>query len=97
MQPIPSVVSSLAQRQRLIGLLVSNGELEKCIADLLDVSLRTVELEKQRIASCLGIPTPRLAIWAVENRQVLQADVDWVGVSDSIRKLVAPNCPGEWG
>ena len=97
MQPIPSVVSSLTDRQRLVCLLVANGELDKCIASLLDISQRTVELEKQRIASNLGIPTPRLLIWAVENRRVLQAEVNWVGVSDSVRKLVAPNCLGEWG
>ena len=94
---ITGVVSSLSDRQRLICLLASVGELDKRIAILLDISLRTVELEKQRIASNLGIPTPRLLIWAVENRRVLQAEVNWVGVSDSVRKLVAPNCLGEWG
>jgi DNA-binding NarL/FixJ family response regulator len=94
---ITGVVSSLSDRQRLICLLASVGELDKRIAILLDISLRTVELEKQRISSSLGIPTPRLVIWAVENRRVLQADVNWFGVLDSIRRLIAPYGLSEWG
>ena len=65
-------------------------------ARLLDASQSLTEVEKERVANRLGIPAKRLVIWAAENRHRLQAEVDWDGVSDSIRKLVAPNCCGEW-
>jgi hypothetical protein len=92
-----SVVSSLTDRQRLICLLVSTGELDKRTAILIGISQRTVELEKQRVAASLRISTPRLVIWAVENRRMLQTDVNWDGVSDAVRNRIAPNCSSEWG
>jgi DNA-binding NarL/FixJ family response regulator len=93
---IPSIVSSLTDRQRVICLLSSVGELDKRIANLLDIGQRTVELEKRRVANSLGIPTQRLVIWAVENRRVLRAEVqNWAGVSELIRELIAPDCFSE--
>jgi hypothetical protein len=42
--------------------------LKSQIAFLLDVSQRTVELEKQRIGKSFGITTAEVTIWAIENR-----------------------------
>ena len=84
---ISDVMSSLTDRQRLICLLASVGESDKRIASLLEIGVRTVELEKHRVAYSLDIPTKHVVIWAVENRQALASKVkSWDGVSDSIRK-----------
>ena len=93
---IRSVVTSLTDRQRLICLLASVGELDKRIASLLHIGLRTVDREKQRVAYSLDIPTHHLVIWAVENRQALSAEIKtWNSVSDLIRELIAPHCFSE--
>lgn len=93
---IPSVISSLTERQLIICLLASLGEPDKRVASLMEIGVRTVELEKHRVAYSLDIPTKHLVIWAVENRQALRAKVkNWDGVSDSIRELVAPGCFSE--
>ena len=89
--------ASLTDRQRLICLLTSVGELEECIAKLLEIGLRTVETEKQLIATRLGLPTRLLVIWAVEHRNALRSEIkDWESVSDRVRALVAPGGPSEW-
>jgi hypothetical protein len=49
----------------------SIGQSDKQIANALDIGLRTVELERNRVAKGLGLPTSRLLIWAVENRAAL--------------------------
>jgi DNA-binding CsgD family transcriptional regulator len=93
---VPSIVTSLTDRQRLICLLTSVGEQDKRIASLMDLGVRTVEMEKQRVAATLRIPTKHLVIWAVENRHALRTEVkDWSGVSDSMRELFAPEWSSE--
>lgn len=72
-EEIPADVLSLSDRQRVICLLLSYGEPEKRIASSLDLGLRTVELEKQRVAKQLGVPTPSVVVWSVENRHGLLA------------------------
>src|SRR6478736_8337837 len=84
--------SWLTDRQRLICLLASVGELDKRIASLMDIGVRTVELEKHRVASYLGIPTKQLVIWAVENRHNLRDEIrDWANVADAVCELIAPD------
>ena len=68
-------VSSLSPRQRLICLLSSHGVMQKRIAGLLDIALRTVELERHRAAKALGLPTPTATIWAVSNQQLLKSSL----------------------
>lgn len=75
----------LSARQRLICLLTSLGQTQKRIASLLDVGLRTVELEKQRVAKTLELPTTAVTLWAVENRAAL---MDSISGSDQISKSV---------
>lgn len=83
------VSSPLSDRQRFICLLSSIGETDKSISSLLKISLRTVEWEKQRTGKKLGIATHKLVIWAVENRDLMRAEVEnWGSVSDSVRELV---------
>ena len=72
-RPIQSEMRTFTDRQRAICLFLSYGEPDKRIARLLDISLRTVELEKQRLASTLSLATRSLALWSVENRQGLIA------------------------
>ena len=45
---IPAELHTFTDRQRAICLLLSYGEPDKRIATLLDLGLRTVELDKQR-------------------------------------------------
>lgn len=68
---IPSALLTFTDRQRSVCLLLSYGELEKRIASLLDVSVRTVELDKHRAAEKLGIPINQVVVWSVENRFAL--------------------------
>ena len=78
-RPIPAELLTFTDRQRAICLLLSYGEPDKRIATLLDLGLRTVELDKQRAASKLSLATGALTVWSVENRQGLVAtmkDVD---------------------
>jgi len=66
-------VSRLSARQRLICLLGACGVNQKRIATVLDIGLRTVELERHRSAKALGLPTPAATIWAVSNRELLRS------------------------
>jgi PAS domain S-box-containing protein len=66
-----SQVLALTDRQRAICLLVAHGWNQKRVAALLDIALRTVESERQHAAKALGLPTPILTIWSVENREAL--------------------------
>jgi PAS domain S-box-containing protein len=68
-------VSYLSARQRLICLLSASGVNQKRIASLLDIGLRTVELDRHRAAEALGLPTPAATIWAASNRRLLQSRV----------------------
>ena len=80
---------SLTDRQRQICLLLSVGQAAKSIARLLDIGVRTVELEKQQIAASLKIPTRQLTIWAVENRtDLFEAIKDKKAVPKSILDLI---------
>jgi PAS domain S-box-containing protein len=67
-RPVPDELFNFTDRQRAICLLLSHGEPDKRIATLLDLGLRTVELDKQRAASTLKLATGALAVWSVENR-----------------------------
>jgi len=67
---------SMSLRQRLICLLGSVGELQKQIASLLNVSVRTVELERHKIADTLGIPTSDVTLWSVEHRDALLTSLE---------------------
>ena len=71
---LPEILS-LTDRQRVICLLLSYGEPEKRIARLLDLGLRTVELDKHRVAVQLGMPISRVVVWTVENRAGLLAAI----------------------
>ena len=64
----PPELFTFTDRQRAVCLLLSYGEPDKRIATLLDVGLRTVELDKQRAASKLKLATGALTVWSVENR-----------------------------
>jgi len=80
---------SLTDRQRQICLLLSVGQAAKSIARLLDIGLRTVEMEKQQVAASLKIPTRQLTIWAVENRtDLFEAIKDKKAVPKSILDLI---------
>jgi len=68
-------VSRLSARQQLICLLSSYGVDQKRIANVLDIGLRTVEWERNRVAKTFGVPTPAVTIWAVTNRQLLRASL----------------------
>jgi PAS domain S-box-containing protein len=68
---ISSQVMALTDRQRAICLLLSYGNSEKKIAELLDLSVRTVESDKSSAAKQLEMPTSKLVIWSVENRHGL--------------------------
>jgi PAS domain S-box-containing protein len=68
-------VLALTNRQRLVCLLLSYGESEKQIARTLDLGLRTVELEKSRVAKVIGLPISQVTIWAVEIRSELVAAI----------------------
>jgi PAS domain S-box-containing protein len=70
-----SAIQGLSDRQRLICLLLSYGEPERRIARRLDLGLRTIELEKHRVAQQLKLPTGKVTIWAVENRWALLAEL----------------------
>jgi len=60
---------ALTPRQREVLQLLAEGRQTKEIADLLDVSVRTVEFHKYRIMETLGIRTVAgLAAYAAKNR-----------------------------
>jgi PAS domain S-box-containing protein len=75
-EEIRAEVLALTDRQRAICLLLSYGEPEKRIAKLLDLGLRTVELDKHRVAEQLGMPISRVIVWTVENRHCLLASIE---------------------
>jgi PAS domain S-box-containing protein len=79
-----SELLGLTVRQRIICLLLSYGESEKQIASALDISIRTVELDKHRVAKHLGLPINHVVIWAVETRAELVASIKTGGISESL-------------
>ena len=90
---IPAALLSFTDRQRAICLLISYGETEKRIARLLDVSLRTVELDKHRVAKTLGIPINEVIIWSVENRYGLLASFQDVGLMpETVTRIIQRAC-----
>ena len=60
-------LQKLSERQRVICLLPSHGISQDRIAKLLDMGLRTVELENEGDADTLGITTKVVALWAAKN------------------------------
>jgi DNA-binding NarL/FixJ family response regulator len=54
--------------------MLTSGKTDKQIARALDIGLRTVELEKSRVAKGLGLHTSQVLIWAVENRAALAVE-----------------------
>lgn len=90
---IPPEVLALTDRQRAICLLLSYGEAEKRIAKLLDLGLRTVELDKHRVAEQLGMPISRVVVWTVENRHSLVATIqDNRLLPEAAGKIIARYC-----
>jgi PAS domain S-box-containing protein len=80
----------LTARQRLIALLTSHGVLQKQIANLLDMGLRTVEIERQRTAAILGLPTRTATLWAVSNQQRLAESLAGAGlITPAVEKLIS--------
>jgi PAS domain S-box-containing protein len=81
----PPDIASLSERQRVICLLLSYGRADKQIGRTLDLSLRTVELEKQRIAKQLDLATRQLLIWTVERRAQLSRSLQgqWQNLDSS--------------
>jgi len=87
---VESQVLALTDRQRAICLLVAHGWNQKRVAALLDMGLRTVELERQHAAQALGLPTPLLTIWSVENREALACSLkDCSLVSKALEAIIA--------
>jgi PAS domain S-box-containing protein len=85
----PPETYTLTDRQRLVCLLVSHGASNKSMAYLLDAALRTVELDKQRIAQQLELTTAQVRIWAVENRKALLATIKDPGsVPDAVASKI---------
>jgi DNA-binding NarL/FixJ family response regulator len=74
--PVATVIDSLTETQRLICLLSACGVAQKRIALLLDIGLRSVELEKQRVAKHLGLETTQVALWAAANLVALEASLE---------------------
>ena len=92
-QPLAPELLALTDRQRAICLLLSYGEPEKRIANLLDLGLRTVELDKQRVAKQLGIPTAQVTVWSVENRCDIVASLhDKKILPDSVIRTINRSC-----
>jgi PAS domain S-box-containing protein len=84
---------TFTDRQRAICLLLSYGEPDKRIAHLLDLGLRTVELDKQRAASKLSLATGALAVWSVEYRQGLIATMKDVNpLPDAVAEIIRRVC-----
>jgi PAS domain S-box-containing protein len=82
-------VLRLTARQRLIALLCSHGIPQKRIADLLDIGLRTVEMEKQRTAATLGLQTRSAALWAVSHQRRLTDSLSDTGlIAPDIERLI---------
>ena len=92
-RPVPDELFNFTDRQRAICLLLSYGEPDKRIATLLDLGLRTVELDKQRAASALKLATGALAVWSVENRQGLIATMKNVNpLPEAAAKIIQRAC-----
>ena len=90
---IQAELLSFTDRQRVICLLLSYGESEKRAARLLDLGLRTVELDKHRAAKQLGIPISRVVVWSVENRHGLVATIrDFNLVPEEAAKIIRRAC-----
>ena len=90
---VPPALLSFTDRERTLCLLLSYGELEKRIPRLLDVSLRTVELDKQHVAKKLGIPTSKVVIWSVENRYGLVSTFqDFHLVPEAVARIIHRVC-----
>lgn len=84
---------TFTDRQRAICLLLSYGEPDKRVAKLLDLGLRTVELDKQRAASKLSLATGALALWSVEHRQGLIATLkDANPLPEAAAKIIQRAC-----
>lgn len=66
-----SAPTDFRTRRLLVCLLLSLGETEKQIAKTLDCGIRTVEMEKHRVAKALEIRTQLVVMWAVENRDAI--------------------------
>jgi len=66
--PASDALPELTDRQLAVCLLASFGLTNKRLASQIDASLRTVELERHRVAAACGIATDHLLIWSVENR-----------------------------
>jgi PAS domain S-box-containing protein len=78
----------LTERQRVVCLLLSYGESDKRIAYLLNVGLRTVELDKHNAAKKLHIETSDVLIWSVEHRRHLrEVTRNSKMITDAIRAL----------
>jgi DNA-binding NarL/FixJ family response regulator len=61
----------LTERQREVLQLVAEGKSGKQIADLLHISLKTVEFHKSRLMDVLGLhTTAELTRYAIEHRIV---------------------------
>jgi DNA-binding NarL/FixJ family response regulator len=73
----------LTERQLAICLLLSHGISQKRIATLLDIGLRTVELEKRHVAAALRSTTNAVSLWSVEHRE-------WISESTSKSSLLTP-------
>jgi PAS domain S-box-containing protein len=90
---VPPELLSFTDRQRAVCLLLSYGELEKRIAALLDIGLRTVEHDKQRVARKLNLPTSRLVVWSVENRYgLLSTFQDSHLMPESLARIITRAC-----
>jgi PAS domain S-box-containing protein len=90
---VPPALLSFTDRQRALCLLLSYGESEKRIARMLDVSVRTVELDKHRAAQKLEIPTSQVAVWSVENRYGLVVSFqDLHLMPESVKRIIQRVC-----
>jgi PAS domain S-box-containing protein len=90
---IPPALLSFSDRQRAICLLLSYGEPEKRVASMLDVGVRTVELDKHRAAQQLNIPISRVVVWSVENRYGLVSTFqDFNLIPASVARIVRRVC-----
>lgn len=70
----PSSVQLLSERELRVCALIARGETNKAVAAKLDISQRTVELCRQRIARKLGLKYTRdVLLWAAKNEQWLPA------------------------
>lgn len=68
--------AELSELQREICLHISRGVPNKVICDRLIMGLRTVELERHKVARKLAIATDHLPLWCVEHRGELLARCD---------------------